>query len=232
MDIYAFGTTLYYLLSMGQMPFGGFEDYKEDPTAFIKRKERGEYTPLKYYNPNLSDFWYEFTEICMEENPEERFQSSREANEYLSKFKIDKNANHLNPFTDKVVSSTNDELYVEIKQGNNETRVNLSSLILNNEHAVITIGRKNNQGIENDIQLAGSEKSIVSKRHATLQYVKSNWYIRDGQKVNSDHKEVWKHSLNGVYVNGKKIDPTEAAEVNLNDLVHVGDYTIKIIRTT
>jgi len=231
MDIYAFGTTLYYLLSMGQMPFGGFEDYKEDPASFIKRKERGEYTPLKYYNPNLNEFWYDFTEICMEEKPNDRFQSAGEALLYLSQLKLDE-SQESNPFTSYESSTLENGLYVEIKFGNSEKTISLSKIIQEKEHAVITIGRKNNQGIVNDIELAESKKSIVSKRHATLEFVKNNWYIRDGQKVNSNHEDVWKHSLNGVYVNGNKMQPTEAVQVNLDDLVQVGDYTLKIIRTT
>ena len=231
MDIYAFGTTLYYLLSMGQMPFGGFEDYKEDPGAFIKRKERGEYTPLKYYNPNLNEFWYEFTEICMEENPDERFQTATEASEYLAQLNFNE-ASHSNPFFGESPTLEPGELYIEIKNEDKQQRVSLNQIIKEKDHAVVTIGRENTQGIRNDIELGASKKSIVSKRHATLEFVKNNWYIRDGQKVYSNHQEVWKHSLNGIYVNGDKLQRTAAVKIDVNDLVQVGNYTLKIIRRT
>ena len=59
-----------------------------------------------------------------------------------------------------------------------------------------------------------------------MEYEKKNWYIRDGQWINN---KEWKSSTNGTYVNGEKLEEGERKIVMKDDIIMLGETTLKAI---
>jgi pSer/pThr/pTyr-binding forkhead associated (FHA) protein len=55
----------------------------------------------------------------------------------------------------------------------------------------------------------------------------SQWYIKDGQWNIKERR--WNPSLNGTFINGKKLDPTQRSVLQTGDIITIGDATLKVV---
>jgi pSer/pThr/pTyr-binding forkhead associated (FHA) protein len=93
---------------------------------------------------------------------------------------------------------------------------------------MLKMGWGDNQSKVNDISIMENHTNYISSCHATLELEGRQWVIRDGQWTKDG---LWKRSLNGTMVNDKIIDSSEGVRLNHNDIVTIGDVTLKVVHT-
>lgn len=222
MDVYAFGITLYYLLSGGNLPFGDFNKYEKDPDAYLKKKVSGQFTPLSYFNKNLNPIWETFVSRCLHPNPNNRYKDTIHAMQAIginSSMKIPNSTNQFN--SSNILKIVYGEVTGKI--------IDLDQIVENKSNCVVTLGRSNNRGIDNDISLIETYTTFISKAHSTLERHDSNWVIRDGQY--SDKEKSWKYSLNGTLINSSLLFNTnKPIELKNGDQISIGDYRLKFYK--
>jgi pSer/pThr/pTyr-binding forkhead associated (FHA) protein len=59
-----------------------------------------------------------------------------------------------------------------------------------------------------------------------LKNIEDEVYIRDGQW--DDSQSIWCKSKNGTYVNGIKINPNDGLKLFRDDIITIGNTSIKI----
>lgn len=215
MDIYAFGATLYFLLSKGKAPFGDIEVYKENPSKYIKRKKKGKHLALPV-DHTLTGDWGNFINECLRPNPKDRFQSVEDAASYLG---LDLTFGSTFAWT----KSTS----LEIVNGDNiGSNIDLENILNENRTKIIKLGRENDKGVKNDINLTENYTSYISKKHATIEFNGSDWFLRDGQ-FDLEETKCWLYSLNGIVVNNFKLGQTSVAKLTNGDLIRIGDFVLK-----
>ena len=221
-DIFAFGVTMFETITQGHFPFGGFEDYARDPMQFYKKVKSGQHVPLRYYKSNAPARWEYIIQSCIHPDPKLRPKSVREILNQIgavhSGLKLKKEELLNEPVTQ-----------LQILNGSESKRIfALNQIIAAKENNILRIGwqDKAKRNKSNDIGIQEEFTKFVSSAHATMEYERKNWYIRDGQWVNN---KEWKNSTNGTYVNGEKLEEGERKIVMKDDIIMLGETTLKAI---
>lgn len=228
-DVYAFGVTMYEYFTKGVLPFGSFDDFKDDFRAYDKRKRENSWDRETLRRAGVPKPWPDIIERCLRPKPQDRYPSAEEIIGLL-----DSSAS---------VSSTlirssefnvgNDQQWIlRIMQGDEpgrEYNLTIMSKVMSLDK--LTLGWFNAEDPHsNTIGITEMHTQYISRFHATLRRHRSKnlWYICDGQlRMNNDTLQ-WMPSRNGVLVNSEKVDE-QGYQLMPDDIVTIGDTTIKVI---
>jgi serine/threonine protein kinase len=244
-DIYAFGVVLYELLTQGHLPFGSFEQYTSAPLKYEEKKklEEWDYTRLIQANPKA--FWKNIIVQCLKPKAQDRFQDAGQILELLksSNFSAKKSLpksveapkHKITPQSKEVppalFNKPNAWKLSVISEQQKETCFHVSKLSQGKNKSKLTIGRLDTDNTEhNDICIHENEEASVSRYHATLEkYMdekgREQWFIRDGQWYKSNGIVDWYLSINGVYVNDRKVGKYGVA-LHDGDIVTLGNVNL------
>lgn len=218
MDMFAFGVTAYEVLSGGHYPYGNFEEFAADPTGFYRKVRQGQLTPITFYRRDLPHHWVDIIHSCLRPDPEKRLQHPDEALRMLGNTVTRSPRNHDTQFNEWVIRVMNGE---EIGREYNITR-----LARNAGTGVVRLGSSHGGERENHIVIREERSRYISRRHATLEWIGSQWSIRDGQW---DGQGGWHRSTNGTLVNGQPVDSLRGLPLHHEDIVTVGETTLKFL---
>ena len=220
MDMFAFGVTMYELLTKGKYPFGGFEEFEKNPLEFYEKVKEGNYIPLEKHRPDLSAKWTYIINNCLEPDSDKRISNPAVVLGYFS----EKNTKdtELKVITDSIVWQ------LTVKNGEEIGKVyDLSEYIDQKNPKVITLGRMDiDNPTANNINIQETFSSYISRKHLSLKYIDNQWWARDGQKLSNDS---WKPSMNGTSTNERRIVSEEYRSLKENDIIILaGDVTLKL----
>ena len=219
-DIFSFGVLVFELFTSGKLPFGQLQ-IESDLGEYVLRINTGRFDDIHKYREDVPQFWCEIIGGCLQHDYKKRFQSVDEILTKLGK---------PSPTPVKRYYCGKNEFAIQIMQGEEPGKVyNLFKLLQEDEDGKLTVGRKNDI-INNDIDLQEDSTCFISRRHATIEKLlqpQSGWFIKDGQW--SREKRIWQNSLNGTYVNSRQVMPGERVKINPDDIITIGDTTLKVI---
>ena len=89
----------------------------------------------------------------------------------------------------------------------------------------ICLGRRSSS-VKNELVLEETISNYISRRQATFERIGNGIFIRDGQWNNKI--QTWVTSKNGTYVNGILIGSLAGHHLHRNDIITVGNTSIKI----
>jgi len=217
MDIYAFGATMYYALSGGKLPYGDLPTDNKKMSKYVETQKASIVDIDPLFKKNNSE-WVPFLKKCLQADPKNRFQSIAEAASFIN-------------------INLDDYLFAPALQWSDSTKLNvtdstssnyqydLDQILTKKNNKCITIGRINENGVNNDISL---HESFISKRHATIEKLHDGWYIRDGQ-YDLESADYWSFSMNGIQLNGLQIAKEKIVKLNHGDQIVIGSYEMILI---
>lgn len=222
MDIYAFGVTMYEVISGGKMPFGTLKDYGDNISNYKKAvRDKKNYKRIGAIASNVDNKWDEILDQCLNPDPSDRPQSIDEIITYLG-------------FSSTDLFTPNYKKYgmpiLQIKSGGTINKTfNLSRLLAAKDTKNLTVGRldRSDTTTINDISISDDFNQYISRSHATLIFANSKWIIKDGQRLGDNIP--WHSSTNGTYVNDLMLEPDEAAELKPGDIITIGETKIMFL---
>ena len=222
MDMFAFGVTMYELITQGQFPWGPAIDSDQDHDAYFEKVSKGMFTPIEHYRSDISDRWAKAINQCLLPNPQERVQGPAH---FFQLVGFDGNWTELaQEETEKVdewVLTMKSEVY------NLEKKVNLNQLRAQLQKDHLHIGREINTQQLLIEELPDSDGvHYVSRRHATLKFENKKWFIRDGQPITDAE---WPESTNGTVISNaykgtdQFLTNDVFIELNHGDIIRLAD---------
>lgn len=219
MDMFAFGVTIYHLLTSGKYPWGSLDDFEADQEAYFARQSRGEYQPITFHRPEMDPNWAHAIHSCLEPDPGKRMpgpyhflqmvnheavirrdggETPTPTAEGMSKARA-ASANETEVIEDSTIEPNEEKRYgLEILSGGTgRVLINLEDTLKQNGsgEGILIIGRRDpdtEQDIAVDEIPKPNDDFFVSRQHATLKFEEGCWYVRDGVAVS----ETWKDSTN------------------------------------
>ena len=220
MDMFAFGVTMYELLTDGQYPFGDFEEFEKNPLAFYEKVKEGKYIPLEKHRPNFSPKWTSMINGCLHPDSDQRISNPAIILNHFNE-KSSKN-------TQRKVITNIDSWQLIIKNGEEIGKAyDLTQLLNQKNGEMLTLGRLDiDDPTANDINIQETFSSYISRKHLTMKYLNNQWNIRDGQELEN---EKWKPSLNGTSTNDLRVSEEQFYSLKENDIIILaGDVTLKL----
>lgn len=205
-DIFSFGVVCYEMFT-GRLPFGPWEKY-DDLEPYISRAMQGKPDDILQYNGEVPPLWVNVIARCLAADRNERFQNVEEIKQALGLGQQDANM------------ACPPDFNLQILDGEEYSKVYRLS-ILNH----LRLGRRTPMNT-NDVALTETISNFISRRHATFERIGDLVYLRDGQW--QPDKLSWVSSKNGTYVNGILIHGTSGHLLKLNDIITIGNTSIKI----
>ncbi len=224
-DIYSFGVMMYEVFTNGRLPFGDIADIRNNEVAYLNKVKTKQWTPIQTMRPDISRHWASIISKCLEPLPADRFQTAPEVLKELKQLRS-------SIMTAKDNSNNyRGALSLVVMNGDEIGRTyHLNNLLKGNKKnkKLLTLGWFDNRNPrENDLSITEKFTKYVSRFHATLEYEKNEWYIRDGQWRNINGVVQWKMSINGVLVNSKEVDKF-GHKIKPDDIITVGDTTLRV----
>ena len=218
LDMFAFGITMYETLTNGLFPFGSYEDYQRDPIAYYEKIKKGEFIPIEQAAKGITVSWCTVINACLNPDPEKRLGNAMLALEILETKK------YSNEDTEPRLNNANYEnALFQILNGEQPQKLYDLELVLQGKNnRILKLGWENSK---NDIGIKESFTKLISSAHATLEKHHNQWYLRDGQLMDGE----WKYSLNGTMINATNIQKNDAVLLKPNDVITIGDTTLKFI---
>jgi serine/threonine protein kinase len=219
-DVFAFGTMFYEIFS-SHYPFGPLET-DADLANYSRNVKEGRVTDIRKFSCSLPSEWDTIFTRSLQANYRNRFQSTTEILSLLGK-----------PVENRQISFNfyKHSLSLLIMQGEEYgTLFNLSDMCIDDE-GLIRVGRKDPES-QNAVEIKEETTSYISRQHATIEKVSGyspGYFILDGQWSNAMRQ--WKQSLNGTFVNAEKLVAGERRMILPNDIITIGDVTMKVIKT-
>ena len=95
---------------------------------------------------------------------------------------------------------------------------------------MVKIGRYDPSGeYINDVAITELNSNYISRMHATIEKNEHGWIIKDGQYGEKRFVTDWHPSLNGTYLNGMEVTHGRPSVLKQNDIITLGNTTIKVI---
>jgi tRNA A-37 threonylcarbamoyl transferase component Bud32 len=249
-DIFAFGATMYEVITQGQLPYGNYDDFIENMQGYEKRKVKEQWNRTLLEKAVNDPVWHTVIEKCLKYRPEDRFQHT---DEIISLLGAQVTGSGTGMPVEMPVFSVNWAL--RVMNGDEMGRM----YFLNNLAAaggiefkgaadavklpcrpeqcrILTLGWYDEQNpFGNEIGIVENFTKYVSRKHATLVHhtPTNQWYIHDGQydeQYISRYSTVfgWKPSTNGTLLNSQKVGQ-ECRLLQLQDIIYLGDTTLKVV---
>lgn len=222
LDIYAFGITMYELLTKGQLPFGSFDHFQNDLAKFNRIKKNNEWNKDELLAATGSSLWVQIIERCIQAKPSDRYQSANEILRLLQHQPSD-------PLELEEIKGPNYASWIlEIMQGDEIGRKYYLDIIgLNFQSKKLKLGWFDlDDPLANQVGVTELYTNYISSHHATLIFdeEKNRWAIRDGQQLEDGS---WKTSKNGVMINGVPL-ASETRLIQNKDILTFGFTTMKM----
>ena len=207
-DIYNFGVLCYEMMT-GHYPFGKWE-IQSDLARYMSRASEGDWDHPSVYGVDIPDKWLSIIERSLCPDYRRRIQNIKEVKELL----------HGKVTTqDRCIKS--EALSLEVLDGEDHGRC----YTLTGKPQKSLLGRLNDDFV-NTISITEDWTSFISRRHATIENIDNQWYMRDGQWIEKDNQ--WQHSKNGTYINGREVSST-GTKLGYSDIITVGNTSIRTI---
>lgn len=222
MDLFALGVTAYETLTSGHYPYGSFEEFSANPAAFYTKVRRGEFTPLTQYRQDLDARLVDAIHRCLVADAVKRAQGVGELLAMLGDQAPERHTGSAHIL--------HDEWVLRVMNGEEIGKeYNLSRISRSRGRNVLRMGWSGgNDNGGNELPVREAFTNFISSRHATLEWTGRCWAIRDGQWLDAGE---WKPSLNGTLVNNVRVDHLRGRELQHNDIITIGDTTLKIMHT-
>ncbi|MBK9378098.1 MAG: protein kinase [Saprospiraceae bacterium] len=232
MDVFAFGVTMYEVLSGGKYPFGPFEEFEKNPVEYYEKIKNNKFSSLTHFRPDLNPFWVEIIHKCIQSNPKDRFQNPGEILQLLKFKQVNLDKNKLESIELKTDTQenfqTNSHWNLKIINGEGlGAAFSLDELEYQHRSKVLRIGWDDQKSKSpNHIRLKETYTQFISGQHATLEKYNGKWFIRDGQW---NQKQGWKASTNGTLVNGLEVSIHDGVGLKNGDILTIGEINLKIM---
>jgi len=222
-DIFAFGVVCYEMLT-GFYPFGALtkDNLDRDLARLTKRVVRGEWDSPAMYGVNAPPIWIEILDKCFEPDYRKRYQSADVILQILGA--------RFTPLSKRPMVS-GASIGLQVMQGEEYGKLyNLSEILGRRAQGLLKLGRMDPSGeYRNDVAIREEQSTYISRMHATIERTPEGWFIRDGQFGSKRNVPDWHLSLNGTYVNGMEVDGHEAKLLSENDIITIGNTTLKVV---
>jgi len=205
-DIFSFGVVCFELFT-GHLPFGPWENH-DDIDPYIRRAARGDHDEIPA-SGSIPAIWISVLKKCLVSDRENRFQNIEEITGQLFG---NNNTKYQKPCGDSFSM-----LILDGEEYGSRLQIHLQNFA--------GIGRSSTT-ILNEISVKETISNYISRRHATFELIDGSVYLRDGQW--NEIQQQWVTSKNGTYVNGILIDSREGHQLYCNDVITVGNTSIKI----
>lgn len=202
-DIFSFGVVCYEIFHQS-LPFGRWKSH-DDIDPYIKRAASGIISP---FNNHIDSTWKSIIEMCLQPDREARFQNTEEI------------LNLIEPRQEAYPETVTPTFTLRVLDGEEYGRqyhIHLKDI----SH----LGRLT-EDATNEINIKETITNYISRNHATFECIDQHVYLRDGQWKEADG--YWKYSKNGTYVNGVKIMKEAGHKMYKDDIITVGNTSIKI----
>lgn len=223
LDIFSFGVILFQLLT-GELPYGRLRT-ESDWIHYQSRVKNNDWNRNLLLRHEEREMWMEVLEACLAADTPDR---AKNVDDIIEKFPTDEyryegvSGSHV-----EAPATILNGVMLRVMQGDEFNQCYRLIEIMQSPKRIITIGRTDST-VFNMIQLSENTSSYISRRHCTIELddETDTWYLRDGQ-WDKETKEKWTRSLNGTYINTKKI--TEDGEkLALGDVVSIGDIKLRV----
>lgn len=222
-DIFAFGVVCYEMFT-GHYPFGALtqENLDRDLARLLKRVTKGEWDAPAIYGASVPAIWEEILGGCLAPDFKSRFQNADAILNLIGA--------RYTPISKRVISGTTG-IGLMIMQGEEYGKMyNLNDLFGIRKQGILKLGRLDPSGeYRNDVAIREDQSSYISRMHATVERTNDGWFIRDGQFGHKDGFSDWHDSLNGTYVNGIQVFSHESKVLQENDIITLGNTTLKVV---
>lgn len=230
-DIFAFGVLMYEVFSQGNLPFGRPTD-----SGFHMRLKEGQWISIKKHYPEISDKWYNIIRKCLNPDINSRYLSAVELLDAVKHTQtrdfpimppppmpIEEHGRETNIIAMPI------PLFLRVIEGDDCTQnFDLSSIALSRGRYTLSLGWYNpGKPNNNDIEIIEQFTSLISSRHATIEAVKGEWCIKDGQSYEKRGKLGWHLSGNGLFVNGIKVG-TDWHKLRIGDTILIGSTKLRV----
>lgn len=219
-DIFSFGITMYETITKGCLPYGSYEEVKNNPEKYYERISKDEFIPVDKYNRNIYPYWIRIIHKCISSHSSDRYSNAMEVYYDLPKEQSEVIITKDHPVIEGVWSFV-------ILNGSERGKVyNLNELLnlkMTNQLSIGYAENRNNR--TNDINVNEYYTRYISRKQATLIFDQGIWSIRDGQFDDSGPEPCWKPSKNGTYVNSNELELDQVLFLNDGDIIQIGDDT-------
>lgn len=216
-DIFSFGVLAFEMLS-GRLPFGPLNN-EADVAEYFRRTTEGKWEKIHSGLPLVSErIWNHILEKCLCPDYQKRYGSVDDILADLGET-AQKGTRDLYP---------GDCLSLLVMQGEEYGKIYLlKGFPPGSGDNLMTVGRMC-ESVHNDIAIREEMTSYISRRHATIEKSSdpAQWYIRDGQWITQ--AACWERSMNGTFVNSMPVG-LEGVRLNIDDIITLGDTTLKVI---
>jgi serine/threonine protein kinase len=228
-DIFALGVIIYEMFTGGQYPYGKPPDDDNGLMAYNKRLRSGQWEDPRRYNPGISTFWFETMEQCLDADYKKRYQTAEELLDRLGQSPMPSVMRNLKPPVPN--EERTGAFCLQVMQGEEFGKpYNLTKMIGMRTAGILTLGWLDAENPRaNDIAILEVQSKYISRTHATIEKNSEGWQIRDGQHTRRDGVMGWYRSTNGTYVNGHEVSDYLASPLAPEDIITVGNTTLKAI---
>jgi len=223
-DIFSFGIMMFELFT-GRFPFPPYKiETEKDLLEYLDNARKGNYNGLSLYRDRIPEIWKLIIQKSIE--PDYQHKRFKSVQDIIRKLGYQPQQRvHTIPTGGPLKNN----LAIQVTYG--EELNQLFDLIMlfekKNGPKLLTVGRKD-PSVNNDVEIVESQTRYISRRHAIIEKWEQPacWIIRDGQW--NDGENAWAPSLNGLYVNGQKVN-IDGKEIAPGDIITMGDTTLRMV---